>query len=143
MPERGSALLRFNRNNDRGVLSLGKVNKVYVVDADYAVRESMVALLGSAGLATRSFSTVGAMLEGFDESEAGCVTADLGGKDTPGLRMLATLRGRGHSVPVVLFSTHWDAEKKRLAEKAGAAALLAKPSDPGEILRLIRALLAG
>jgi FixJ family two-component response regulator len=119
----------------------GHGTRVYVVDADGAIRESIAALLDSAGIASRLFPSAAALLDAFDPADAGCVTADYGGAGDPGAQILAALRGPGHAVSVILFSVRHDAEMKRRAEKAGAAALLAKPADPGEFVQLVRRLL--
>ncbi len=120
---------------------MGQCSKVYIVDADSAVRESIAALLDTAGIASRAFASIDAMLEAFDASDAGCVTADLG-RTGAGLQMVGLLRKLGHCTPAILFSARLTAEKKRLVELAGAAALLAKPADPGEFVQIVRRLLA-
>ena len=63
-------------------------------------------------------------------------------REIPAPHILGTLRGLGHAVPVILFSVRNDAETRRLAEEAGATAVLAKPADPGEFIQLVRRLLA-
>jgi len=121
---------------------VGQGAKVYVVDADCAVRESISALLQTAGIASRLFASPQALLDAFDAADAGCVAAEMDGETGSGLHMLGALRGRGHGVPVILFSRLCDAGAKRRAKKAGAAALLAKPTDPVEFIQLVRRLLA-
>ena len=121
---------------------VGQRARVYVVDNDCAIRESIAALLESAGIGSRLFSSAEALLEAFDAADAGCVTADYGRSGEPGAHILETLRGRGHAVPVILFSMRQDEVAKRRAAQAGAAALLAKPADPGEFIQLVRRLLA-
>jgi two-component system response regulator FixJ len=121
---------------------VGHGSKVYVVDADCAIRESMAALLDSAGIGSRLFPSAAALLEDFDVADAGCVTVDYGGPGDPGAQILGVLRGLGHAVPVILFSVRHDAQIKRRAGDAGAAALLAKPANPGEFIQLVRRLMA-
>jgi FixJ family two-component response regulator len=120
----------------------GWSSRVYVVETDSVVRESLAALLDSAGISSRLFSSAETLLEAFDAQDAGCVTADCDGKGEPGLRLLGILRGLGHAVPVILFSAADDAETRRRAGEAGAAALLIKPADPGHFIHLVRSLIA-
>ncbi len=113
---------------------------IYVVDDDDGVRESTIELMASAGIEARGFSSARDFLETFD-SEAGCILLDLHMPQLSGFRTLEILRGRGNTVPVVLFSGRADAASDYLASQSGVIALLAKPIEHNELIGLVRCIL--
>ncbi|HEX4293572.1 MAG TPA: response regulator [Rhizomicrobium sp.] len=112
------------------------------MDSDDAVADSIAALLESVGVESRLFPSVDTFLAGFDASDAGCVTVDIGDDLGTAFRLIRLLRHLGHAVPVIVFNSQVDAESRRRAAEGGASALLPKPPDPGEFVRHIRQLLS-
>jgi two-component system response regulator FixJ len=107
--------------------------KVLVVDDDDSMREAIARLLGAAGYAHGSFASAEDFLASGAAEGAACVVSDLRLPRMSGLALLAGLRARGASVPLILITGHDRPGLREDALRAGAAAYLAKPF-PGTVL---------
>jgi two-component system response regulator FixJ len=116
---------------------------VYIVDDDDHVRNSTVALLKAAGIANRAYESGGAFLSALDASAGGCVLLDLHMPNLSGFQILASMRERGSTLPVILFSGRADSVTEELAKQSGAVALLCKPIAPAQLVSRVREILAG
>jgi two-component system response regulator FixJ len=112
----------------------GKDGKVYVVDDDEAVRESLDALLSAAGYDTATFGSAAEFLERFDPSDAACVLLDVRMPGTDGLTLLETLGSARRGVPVVMMTAHADVPAAVRAIRAGAADFVEKPFEQARLL---------
>ena len=102
---------------------------VHVVDDDDAVRDSLVFLLGAAGLAARPWPSAEALLSGLTPTSAGCVLTDVRMPGLSGLDLLRRLRATHPRLPVVVMTGHGDVSLAVDAMKAGAADFIEKPFD--------------
>lgn len=114
----------------------------YVVDDDANVRNSTVALLEAAGIASRAYASGDAFLEDLDSSASGCVLLDLHMPGLSGFQVLECMREKGRMLPVILFSGRTDLATEELAKASGAVALLCKPVFPAQLVGWVRQLLA-
>lgn len=110
----------------------------YVVDDDEAVRDSTCLLLKSADIAAIDFPSADAFLEVFDPDRAGCILLDLHMPGMSGLELLELMQARGIKTPVIVISGRLDPLLNDLVRRAGAMAILNKPSSDDELLALVR-----
>ncbi len=109
---------------------------VIVVDDDEHVRDSMRALLESAGYAVRDFASASAALAA-DISDSGCLIADIRMPEMDGLELQEHLGNRS-SIPVIVITGHGDVPLAVRAMKAGAVDFIEKPFDDEIMLRSVQ-----
>ncbi|HJR55362.1 MAG TPA: response regulator [Rhizomicrobium sp.] len=116
----------------------GQAGIVYIVDDDDAVRDSTVWLLKAAGLGAVAFASAGAFLESFDPRRKAVILLDLHMPGMSGLELLELLQARRVRTPVIVISGRRDPQLDELVTRAGAIAILGKPSGKTELLTLVR-----
>lgn len=112
---------------------------VYIIDDDAAVRDSLVLMLGLAGLRTAAFADAEAFLAAWHADWAGCVVTDLRLPGASGIELQATLRSRGSQLPVVVITADGDVPSARAAFRADALDFLEKPFDDAQLRAAIDA----
>jgi FixJ family two-component response regulator len=115
---------------------------VCLIDDDPAVLESTSMLLKSASINVRAYASGREFLADFDEAITGCIILDLHMPGISGFETLDSLRSRGNTVPVVIFSGRSDASTEEFFKKSGAVALLTKPVDHDAMIGLVRDILS-
>src|ERR1700740_1450396 len=104
-----------------------------IVDDDCYVRESLRALLESAGFTVRDFDSAKTVLADSSISGGACLIADIRMPDMDGLEFQEELARRGVGLPVIIVTGHGDVPLAVRAMKAGAIDFIEKPFD-GELL---------
>ena len=120
------------------ILSNGKV---FVVDDDPAIRESLRFLLESVDLRVETYASAEEFLDKFNVSWGGCLVLDVkmpGGMG--GLALQQELAVRGASIPIVFITAHGDIPLAVRACKAGALDFIEKPFSDAQLLQLVRAV---
>ncbi len=107
---------------------------IFVVDDDEAVRDSLDALLRSAGHATSLFANATEFLERVDDEEAGCLLLDVRLPDADGIEILQRLTDDGFDPPVIIITGHGDVPMAVRAMRIGATDFIEKPFEPEELL---------
>jgi two-component system response regulator FixJ len=120
----------------------GKELTVHVVDDDSAVRDSVCFLLGTDGIACRSYESAEAMLDRGAALEHGCIVTDVRMPGMSGLELLAEAKARGFAQPVIVLTGHADVAMAVEAMKAGAIDFIEKPFQEGMLLASVRRALA-
>jgi two-component system response regulator FixJ len=115
---------------------------VYVIDDDDAVRDSLVALLASAGLAVRSYAAAEAFLDALDHLSGGCVVTDVQMPGMTGLQLLDRLKGRTGEFPVIVLTGQADVRMAVEALKNGASDFIEKPFESDALLAAVQRALA-
>jgi two-component system response regulator FixJ len=115
---------------------------VFIVDDDAAVRDSLGALVDSAGLAIESFSSGTVFLETVARDRAGCVLLDVQMPDLSGLEIQARLGATHPGLRVIIVTGHGDVPLAVKAMKAGAFDFIEKPFDDAALLDCVRRALA-
>ena len=126
----GPAGTRRIRNPDADIT-------VCVVDDDPATREGLVRLLGTAGLRVVAFESGVVALGSPELAAAHCLLLDVQMPGMPGPELLAELRRRGISAPVIFLTARSDAATGVLAMKQGALEYLCKPVEDGALLAAV------
>lgn len=111
---------------------------IFVVDDDFAVRDSLRALLESHGMQVKDYASAQSFLR--DESKAlnGCLILDNQMPGMSGLELLQKLRDRNDTLPVVMITGNNDPLLRARAAKAGALAVLDKPIDDEKLIPLVQ-----
>ncbi len=111
--------------------------KVWVVDDDEAMRDSLVWLLESHGHAVSSHRSAEAFLEAWGGGGRGCLVLDVRMPGMSGLELAEELAARGAGLPVIFITGHGDVPMAVSALKKGAVDFLEKPFADRELLGLV------
>ena len=115
---------------------------VHVVDDDPAMRDSLAFLLDTAGLASRTYDSAGALLAETDGLAPGCIVTDVRMPGMTGLEMVRRLTESGVRHPVIVMTGHADVPLAVEALRAGVSDFIEKPFDDEALLASIRTALA-
>jgi two-component system, LuxR family, response regulator FixJ len=110
---------------------------VHIVDDDAAIRESLVLLLGTAGLKAIAHPSAEAFLAA-DKTGLGCLVIDVRMPGMGGIELQEELARRGISLPVIVITGHADVPLAVRAMKGGAIDFVEKPFDEEVLLAAIR-----
>jgi two-component system, LuxR family, response regulator FixJ len=118
--------------------------KVYVIDDDPAMRDSLDFLLGAAGFNVRLFDSAQLFLNEFPSLEAGCVVTDIRMPGMDGMELLRHLNGASgvRKLPVIVMTGHGDVPLAVEAMKLGALDFLEKPFEDDRLIGMIETALA-
>ncbi|MDA8110355.1 MAG: response regulator [Betaproteobacteria bacterium] len=103
--------------------------RVYVIDDDAAVRDSLALLLELRGLKPVAYAGAAQFLAECRPDWAGCVVLDLKMPGMDGLQLQAALAERSIALPIIFITGHGDVAHTRSALKAGAVDFIEKPID--------------
>jgi two-component system, LuxR family, response regulator FixJ len=115
--------------------------KVYVIDDDPAMRDSLNFLLGSAGFEVALFDSATAFLDVLPALDFGCVISDVRMPGVDGLDLLRRLKTDIKKLPVVIMTGHGDVSLAVEAMKLGAVDFLEKPFEDDRLVGMILASL--
>jgi two-component system, LuxR family, response regulator FixJ len=118
--------------------------KVYVIDDDPAMRDSLDFLLGSAGFNVRLFESAQVFLNELSGLEAGCVVTDIRMPGIDGMELLRKLKlaSGALKLPVIVMTGHGDVPLAVEAMKLGALDFLEKPFDDDRLIGMIETALS-
>jgi RNA polymerase sigma factor (sigma-70 family) len=114
---------------------------VFVVDDDEAVRDSLVLLFESEGLAARPFASADEVLAKLEREQPGCIVADVRMPGMSGVELLEKLKAQRATLPIILITGHGDVPMAVAALKAGADDFFEKPFDDAQLVASVRAAL--
>ena len=112
--------------------------KIYVVDDEETVGDSIEALLSSVGYEAEVFVSAGQFLESFDPSGAACILLDVKMPGMDGLTLLERMGADRRGVPVIMVTGHGDVPLAVRAMQAGAADFVEKPFEEARLLQSIK-----
>ena len=113
-------------------------HKVYIVDDDESVRRALGRLLRSAGLDHQAFGSGEEFFADAADKSSGCLVLDLQMPLMSGNDLLARLRSRGMTIPVIALSAQDDSETRERARDLGAVVFFRKPVDDQALLDAIQ-----
>src|SRR6202051_2113990 len=113
--------------------------KVYVIDDDEAMRDSLNFLLDSAGFNVTLFESALSFLDLLPRLDFGCVVSDVRMPGLDGIELLKRMK-TGHSTfPIVIMTGHGDVPLAVEAMKLGAVDFLEKPFEDDRLIGMIEA----
>lgn len=113
----------------------------HLVDDDEAIRDALVWLLRSRGIAARAWDSAEAFLADYAPDMAGCLVLDIRMRAMTGLELFDRLRLSSCAMPVIFLTAHGDVPQAVQALKHGAFDFLEKPFDDNQLAdRVIEAL---
>jgi two-component system response regulator FixJ len=123
---------------------MSMADPILIVDDDADVRDSLRALLESAGFEVRDFDSAKAVLAEGALAKGACLIADIRMPDMDGLALQEELVNRRVGIPVIIVTGHGDVPLAVRAMRAGAIDFIEKPFDDELLLKSIeRALQIG
>jgi two-component system response regulator FixJ len=121
---------------------MSQSSKVYVIDDDPAMRDSLDFLLGAAGFSVRLFDSAQTFLDELASLEAGCVLTDVRMPGIDGMELLRQLNSGVRKLPVIVMTGHGDVPLAVEAMKLGALDFLEKPFEDDRLIGMIETALA-
>ena len=115
--------------------------KVYVIDDDEAMRDSLDFLLAAADFQVSLFETALDFLDALSTIDFGCVVSDVRMPGIDGIELLKRLKAGGSLFPVVIMTGHGDVPLAVEAMKLGAMDFLEKPFEDDRLIGMIEAAL--
>ena len=116
--------------------------RVYIVDDDEAVRDSLSVLLESKAYAVRSFGSAPEFLAAAPSLPVGCLIVDIRMPEMDGLELQQHLIERSLHFPLIVMTGHGDVPLAVRAMKAGAVDFIEKPFASEAILNSLDTALA-
>jgi len=113
-------------------------HKVFVVDDDEAVRDSLQALLESDGYTVEVFESGAAFLKAYSQQQTGCLVVDVQMPEMNGLELQQRLIDSGFDLPIIVITGHGDIPMAVKALKSGAFDFIEKPFDDDDFLTSVR-----
>jgi two-component system response regulator FixJ len=111
--------------------------KVYVIDDDDAMRDSLDFLLGSADFDVTLFESAQHFLDALPGIEFGCVVSDVRMPGIDGIELLKRLKASRSPLPVLIMTGHGDVPLAVEAMKLGAVDFLEKPFEDDRLIGMI------
>lgn len=111
--------------------------RVYIIDDDDAVRDSLRVQLDAAGYEVESFASAVDFIKTAASIPLGCVVSDVQMPDIDGLELQKRLNEMQLNFPVVIVTGHADVAIAVRAMKAGAVDFIEKPFEEKAILESI------
>jgi two-component system response regulator FixJ len=113
--------------------------KVYVIDDDEAMRDSLNFLLDAADFSVTLFETAMRFLDALPGLEFGCVVSDVRMPGMDGIELLKRMKAGQSSFPIVIMTGHGDVPLAVEAMKLGAVDFLEKPFEDDRLIGMIEA----
>src|SRR6266576_4315016 len=113
--------------------------KVYVIDDDEAMRDSLNFLLDSADFKVKLFETALSFLDALPGLDFGCVVSDVRMPGLDGIELLKRMNAARSTFPIVIMTGHGDVPLAVEARKLGAVDFLEKPFDDDRLIGMIDA----
>lgn len=107
---------------------------VFLVDDDADFRDSLVALLNSVGLQTKTFASIGELLDTKLPDVVSCLVLDVRLPGLSGLDFQAELAKTNNLIPIIFLTGYGDVPMSVKAMKLGAVDFLTKPLRDQDLL---------
>ena len=111
--------------------------KVYVIDDDEAMRDSLNFLLDSSGFDVVLFENAQSFLDALPNLALGCVVSDVRMPGIDGIELLKRMTALHSPFPVIIMTGHGDVPLAVEAMKLGAADFLEKPFEDDRLITMI------
>jgi two-component system response regulator FixJ len=111
--------------------------KVYVIDDDEAMRDSLQFLLESSGFDVTLFDSAQRFLDALPRLAFGCVVSDVRMPGIDGIELLKRMKAARSSCPIVIMTGHGDVPMAVETMKLGAIDFLEKPFEDERLTTMI------
>ncbi|QPK63620.1 response regulator [Methylomonas sp. LL1] len=111
---------------------------VFIIDDDYAVRDSLGQVMDAAGIAYQTFESAEHFLRDYCPGKPGCVLLDLNMPNMSGEELQTELIRRQFRLPIIFLTAYGDMATKARVMKAGAVDFLIKPIPSNQLLERIQ-----
>ncbi len=111
--------------------------RIFIVDDDAAIRDSLRMLLEGTGFEVQTYDSAQKFLKS-EIPKDGCVIADIRMPDMGGLELQEQIVARGLGLPVIVITGHGDVPLAVRAMVAGAIDFIEKPFDEERMLSSVR-----
>jgi two-component system response regulator FixJ len=111
--------------------------KVYVIDDDEAMRDSLNFLLESSGFEVRLFENAQSFLDVLPSLTFGCVVSDVRMPGIDGIELLKRMKTQSSPFPILMMTGHGDVPLAVEAMKLGALDFLEKPFEDERLSAMI------
>jgi two-component system, LuxR family, response regulator FixJ len=111
--------------------------RVYIVEDDEAVRESLQLMLESVGYKTRTYANANTFLDEHNSDMAGCLVLDIRMPGINGMELQRKLNERNSMLPTIFVTGHGDVPMAVEAMQQGALDFVQKPYREQELLEKI------
>lgn len=111
--------------------------KVYVIDDDEAMRDSLNFLLDSSGFQVTLFENAQSFLDALPGLSFGCVVSDVRMPGIDGIELLKRMKAANPAYPIVVMTGHGDVPLAVEAMKLGAIDFLEKPFEDERLIAMI------
>src|ERR1700733_8238386 len=111
--------------------------KVYVIDDDEAMRDSLDFLLDAAGFNVTLFESALNFLDALPGLAFGCVVSDIRMPGLDGIELLKRMKARHSPFPILIMTGHGDVPLAVEAMKLGAVDFLEKPFEDDRLTTMI------
>ena len=117
------------------------MQKIYIVDDDEPMRDSLTWLLEGEEYAVECFASAEDFLAALSEGQSGCLVLDVRMPEMSGLELHERLMAMGNHLPVIFITGHGDVPMAVSALQRGACDFIQKPFSDADLLsRIQRAL---
>ncbi|SDL52400.1 response regulator transcription factor [Aliiruegeria lutimaris] len=116
--------------------------KVFVVDDDPAMRNSLPRALRKRGFEVDVFASAPDFLTQYDGTQPGCLVIDLRMPEMSGLELQERLGAEGQFLPMIFISGHGGVRESVQAMKGGAMDFIEKPFRSAALVERIEAAFA-
>lgn len=110
---------------------------VYIVDDEFAVRDSLALLIESNGLRVKSFNSAEAFLNNFEQKTPACLILDVRMPLVSGLDLQEELVAKDIHLPIIFISGNANVPDSAKAFRAGAVHFLEKPFNHDVLLECV------
>jgi FixJ family two-component response regulator len=114
-----------------------KALTVYIVDDDESVRTALSRLMRSAGIESRAYESSERFLAEVRNEGYACILVDMTMPRMSGMELIARLKEKGITNPVIALSARDDDEIRQLARNLGVRFFLRKPVDDQALIDAI------
>jgi len=114
---------------------------VFIVDDDYAVRDSLGQVMATAALPHKLFDSAEQFLESYKPGQPGCLLLDMNMPGMTGDELQAELIRLNITLPIIFLTAYGDIPTTVQAIKAGAVDFLTKPVSSKLLVERIKAVL--
>lgn len=120
------------------MVSAAMADKVYVVDDDEAVRDSLRALFEAHGYDVHDFASGAEFLRSHNPKMRGCVLLDVNLPGINGFEVLKLLTSSGSRLPIIIMTARTDSQTSANAIEAGAIGFVQKPFVGSQLMTMVR-----